>query len=94
MKVTKTKPVPKVTKQTVLPQTTRNTYKGVDDPAFFIHHNKTHRSASEAFRDADYATAFYRERTDMDDFVQFCSDGRYLFPLLVVFIGVIFYVAR
>jgi hypothetical protein len=37
-----------------------------DDPAKFIHSNKTHRSASEAFRDADYATGLWRCETDWD----------------------------
>jgi hypothetical protein len=94
MKVTRTKPASKVTKQTVLPQTTRNAYKGIDDPAFFIHHNKTHRSMSEAFRDADYATAFYREKSDWDDFVLFCKDGMVVLPMLFVFAGIVMYVVR
>ena len=96
MKVTKAKPVPKATALAKAKPVVRleTEYKGVDDPAFFIHHNKTHRSASEAFRDADYASAFWKEQSEWDDLVQFCSDGRYLFPLLVVFIGIIFYVVR
>lgn len=69
-------------------------YKGVDDPAFFIHHNKTHRSMSEAFRDADYATAFYREKSDWDDFVLFCKDGMVVLPMLFVFAGIVMYVVR
>ena len=40
-------------------------YKG-DDTAHYIHHHKTHRSASEAFRDADYATPIWRCETEMD----------------------------
>lgn len=70
------------------------TYKGTDDPAFFIHHNKTHRSVAEAFRNADYATAFYRERTEWDDFKEFCRDGIVVFPMLFIFVAVIFYVVR
>jgi hypothetical protein len=41
-------------------------YLGETDPAQFIWSNKTHRSASEAFRDADYATAFWREKTEWE----------------------------
>lgn len=41
-------------------------YLGETDPARFIHQNKTHRSASEAFRDADYATGLWRCETDWD----------------------------
>jgi len=41
-------------------------YLGETDPARFIHQNKTHRTASEAFRDADYATAIWKCKTDWD----------------------------
>ena len=41
------------------------TYIG-DDPAQFIWSNRTHRSASEAFRDADYATPIWRCESDWD----------------------------
>jgi hypothetical protein len=43
----------------------RVNYKG-DDTAHYIHHHKTHRSASEAFRDADYATALWKCETEWD----------------------------
>jgi hypothetical protein len=46
-------------------------YLGETDPAQFIHSNKTHRTASEAFRDADYATAFWRSRSDLEEAVDF-----------------------
>jgi hypothetical protein len=94
MKVTKAKPVPKAPALAKAKPVVKTEYKGVDDTAFFIHHNKTHRSASEAFRDADYASAFWKEQSEWDDFILFCSDGKYLFPLLVVFIGAIFYVVK
>ena len=41
------------------------TYVG-DDPAQFVWSNRTHRSASEAFRDADYATPIWRCETEWD----------------------------
>ena len=41
-------------------------YLGEQDPAQFIHSNKTHRSVSEAFRDADYATPIWRCENDWD----------------------------
>ena len=69
-------------------------YKSAEDPAFFIHHNKTHRSASEAFRDADYATAFWKEKSEWDDFVLFCKDGMVILPMLFVFAGIVMYVVR
>jgi hypothetical protein len=41
-------------------------YKSDIDPAVIIHSNKTHRTASEAFRDADYATPIWKCETDWD----------------------------
>ena len=67
-------------------------YKGCDDTAVFINHNKTHRSASEAFRDADYATAFWKHSSDWDDFCQWCRDSVLVVPLLAGFIALIYYV--
>lgn len=49
----------------VTPQT-RFTYQSDIDPAVIIHSNKTHRTASEAFRDADYATPIWRCESDWD----------------------------
>jgi hypothetical protein len=46
-------------------------YLGETDPAEYIHSNKTHRTVSEAFRDADYATAFWRSRSDLEEAVDF-----------------------
>ena len=67
MRVTKVSPV------IAIPKTKRKSreepkyeYLGQTDPAVFIHSNKTHRSASEAFRDADYATPMWRCETDLD----------------------------
>jgi len=50
------------------------TVEGIDlrSPATLVHINdlqhavgRTHRSASEAFRDAEYATAIYRHKSDL-----------------------------
>jgi hypothetical protein len=41
-------------------------YKSDIDPAVIIHSNKTHRTVSEAFKDADYATPIWRCENDMD----------------------------
>ena len=43
----------------------KSVYVG-DDPAKFIWSNRTHRSTSEAFRDADYATPIWRCENDWD----------------------------
>jgi hypothetical protein len=40
-------------------------YEG-NDPAIFIHNNKTHRSVSEAFKDAEYACAITTYKTEWD----------------------------
>jgi hypothetical protein len=45
---------------------TKKQYLGETDPAKFLHSNRTHRTASEAFRDADYATAIWKCKTDWD----------------------------
>jgi hypothetical protein len=43
----------------------KSVYVG-SDPAKFIWSNRTHRSTSEAFRDADYATPIWRCENDWD----------------------------
>jgi len=46
------------------------TYVG-EDPAQFIWSNRTHRTASEAFRDADYATPIWRCESDFQQGLRF-----------------------
>lgn len=75
-------------------QTIKTTYKSAQDPAQFIHHNKTHRSASEAFRDADYATAFWKESSEWNDFVMWCKDSMLVLPLLGGLVALVYYVLR
>ena len=65
-----------------------------NDPAKFIHSNKTHRSASEAFRDADYAQAIWSDPSELADFIEWCRDMKIVFPLLALFIVAIVYVLR
>jgi hypothetical protein len=64
MRVTKVTPVILTTE--VKRRTKRNQYKSDIDPAVVIHSNRTHRTASEAFRDAEYATPIWRCETDWD----------------------------
>lgn len=47
-------------------------YEG-NDTAKFIHHNKTHRTMSEAFRDADYATPIWRSQTEWEQAMDFLA---------------------
>ena len=58
-------------------------YLGETDPAQYIHSNKTHRTASEAFRDADYATAFYRPKSEWDDCKEFVSGMVFMSPVIL-----------
>ena len=54
-------------KQTKPKLTHRQTpYQASDDIAGWIHSNKTHRTVSEAFKDADYATALWKCETEWD----------------------------
>ena len=69
--------------------TKRNTpYESTQDPAFFLHHNKTHRTASEAFRDADYATPIWRSQTDFEHAIDFLGGSIYGFLIVFIALGV------
>ena len=46
-------------------------YLGETDTAQFIWSNRTHRTASEAFRDADYATPMWRCESDFQQGLRF-----------------------
>ena len=48
----------------------KSVYVG-DDPAQFIWSNRTHRTASEAFKDADYATPIWRCESDFQQGLRF-----------------------
>jgi hypothetical protein len=52
------------------------------------HKEKTKSSMSEAYRDADYATAGWRFNSEWDDFVQFVKDTLIVIP----FIALAFYI--
>lgn len=61
-----------------------------DDPARFIHSSRTHRTISEAFRDADYAYSGWIPRSEWEDVVAFCSGFAIMLPV-IAFVGYIFY---
>ena len=69
-------------------------YQGTLDPAQFIHSNKTHRSVSEAFRDADYATAFYRHKSEWDDCKEFFGGMAWIMPAIVLFVYVCYLILK
>lgn len=62
-------------------------YLGETDPAQFIHSNKTHRTASEAFRDADYATAFWREKSEWEQSMEFLAGAIIGFMWVAIVVG-------
>ena len=71
----------------------RKEYESVLDPAQYIHSNKTHRTVSEAFRDAEYACSVTRFKDDWqlaweflgNSIVGFCTVfGMIAFPVLLI----------
>jgi len=69
-----------ITKQTKL------IYKSDIDPAVIIHSNKTHRTVSEAFRDADYATPIWRCENDWDRAMEYLKwIGVWAFTLFILY---------
>jgi hypothetical protein len=66
MRITKVKPILPTPKHRPITRGEKFMYQSDIDPAVIIHSSKTHRSASEAFRDADYATPIWRCQTEWD----------------------------
>jgi hypothetical protein len=56
--------------------------------AEFTHNNKSHRTSSQAFRDADYASAVERDR-EFSEFKDMVEYG-----VLFVFVVILIYVVR
>jgi hypothetical protein len=69
-------------------------YLGETDPAQFIHSNKTHRTVSEAFKDADYATAWYRPKSEWDDCKEFMGGMMVVAPALVFVIYISYLILK
>ena len=67
-----------------------NPYLG-HNSAEFTHQNKTHRTSSEAFRDAQYASWFERD-AEMSDMKKFISDMLWIAPSLSLLIYAVRYV--
>lgn len=90
--ITKQKPVSKVTNNStgVATQKVKSVgrlaepYKGADSLMEF-HQAKAKSSLSEAYKDADYATAGWKTNSEWDDFVQFAKDSLIVIPLLAFF---------
>ena len=61
-------------------------YQSDIDPAVIIHSNKTHRTVSEAFRDADYATPIWRCENDWDRAMEYLKwIGVWAFTLFMLY---------
>jgi hypothetical protein len=70
MRISKTQRVEPITR--TQPVKRRETpYQGDIDPAVVIHSSKTHRTVSEAFKDASYAQAFWRSKSDLEEAIDF-----------------------
>jgi len=65
-------------------------YLGETDPAQYIHSHRYHRSVSEAFKDADYATPIWRCENEWDK----AKDMLIAVGVFVVFIGVFYLFAK
>ena len=57
-------------------------YLGETDPAQYIWSNKTHRTASEAFRDADYAYSGWKPKSEWEDMKEFISGFIIISPMI------------
>jgi hypothetical protein len=66
MRTPKVNPVSPVARTRPITRSDKFMYQSDIDPAVIIHSSKTHRTASEAFRDADYATPIWRCETEWD----------------------------
>jgi hypothetical protein len=66
MRITKVNPIVTVPKHRPITRGEKFMYQSDIDPAVIIHSSKTHRTASEAFRDADYATPIWRCESEWD----------------------------
>jgi hypothetical protein len=81
-------------KKVVKPDPHSHLYLGETDPAEYIHSNKTHRSVSEAFKDADYATAWYRPKSEWEDCKEFIGGMVLIAPALLFVVYVCYLILK
>jgi hypothetical protein len=72
----------------------KKNYKASDDIWAWKHHNMTHRSVSEAFKDADYATAIYKPKSEWDDCIEFMGGIVFMMPVLAFFVYVCYLILK
>lgn len=68
-------------------------YQANDDIWQWKHHNTTHRSVSEAFRDATYATAIQRPKSEWEDMIEFLSGTVFMLPMIAFALYIFYLVA-
>ena len=73
-------------------KTAKWVYLGETDPAQYIHSNKTHRTASEAFRDADYAYAGWKQKSEWEDCKEFISGMIFMSPMIAFCLYILYLV--
>ena len=66
MRIPKVNPVVTIPRHRPITRGEKFMYQSDIDPAVIIHSSKTHRTVSEAFRDADYATPIWRCESEWD----------------------------
>lgn len=86
-KVTPVVPVSKVTNKVKSVERLAKPYEG-GDTLMEWHKAKAKSSLSEAYKDADYATAMWKFNSEWDDFIQFVKD----FAITLPFIALAFYI--
>jgi len=69
-------------------------YLGETDPAQYIHSNKTHRSVSEAFKDADYATTWYPHKSEWEDCKEFMGGMVFMSPVILFTIYICYLILK
>ena len=69
-------------------------YLGETDPAQFIHSNKTHRTASEAFRDANYAYSGWKPKSEWDDCKEFVGGMLFMSPVILFVIYISYLILK
>lgn len=69
-------------------------YLGETDPAEFIHSNKTHRTASEAFRDANYAYSGWKPKSELEDCKEFIGGMLFMSPVILFVIYISYLILK
>jgi hypothetical protein len=89
MRITKVSPVVSAPKtKRAIKEPKKVTYQSEIDPAVIIHSNKTHRTVSEAFRDAEYACSITKFKNDWQLSLEYLSGVVYGFCIVCLALSV------